>query len=255
MAADVDVTKLIDQQKISQYQIMVAGLCAAVVFMDGFDAQAIGYVAPSLSAAWKLPKGALGPVFGAGLFGLMLGALIFGPVADRIGRKPVIIVSVLWFGVCTLLTVTADSLTTLLVWRLLTGLGLGGAMPNAIALTSEYSPQRSRATMVMFMFIGFSLGSAIGGLIAAQFISKYGWTSVFWLGGLVPIALAPVLYFILPESIRLLALRGNEDQRIRELMARMNSDLRLGDAHFVISEEHPRSEERRVGKGCRSRWS
>jgi AAHS family 4-hydroxybenzoate transporter-like MFS transporter len=238
--ADVDVTRLIDQQKISRYQILVAGLCAAVVFMDGFDAQAIGYVAPSLSAAWKLPKGALGPVFGAGLFGLMLGALILGPVADRIGRKPVIIVSVLWFGVCTLLTVTADSLNTLLVWRLLTGLGLGGAMPNAIALTSEYSPQRSRATMVMFMFIGFSLGSAIGGLIAAQFISKYGWTSVFWLGGLVPIALAPVLYFILPESIRLLALRGTEDQRIRALMARVNPDLQLAQAHFVISEEHPR---------------
>src|SRR5438270_11082271 len=238
MAADVDVTNLIDEQRISRFQIMVAGLCAAVVFMDGFDAQAIGYVAPGLSAAWKLQKGALGPVFGAGLFGLMLGALIFGPVADRIGRKPVIIASVLWFGICTLLTVTADSLNTLLVWRLLTGLGLGGAMPNAIALTSEYSPQRSRATMVMFMFIGFSMGSAIGGLIAAQFISKYGWTAVFWLGGLVPIALAPGFYFILPESIRLLALRGREDQRIRSLTRRPNPGLRLGGAHFVISEEH-----------------
>src|SRR5206468_6324290 len=113
MTGDVDVTGLIDQQKISRFQILVAVLCAAVVFMDGFDAQAIGYVAPSLSAAWKLPKGALGPVFGAGLFGLMLGALIFGPVADRIGRKPVIIVSVLWFGICTLLTVSATSLDSL----------------------------------------------------------------------------------------------------------------------------------------------
>jgi AAHS family 4-hydroxybenzoate transporter-like MFS transporter len=238
--AEVDVTKLIDQQKISRYQIMVAALCAAVVFMDGFDAQAIGYVAPTLSAAWKLQKGALGPVFGAGLFGLMLGALILGPVADRIGRKPVIVVSVLWFGICTLLTITATSLDSLFWWRLVTGLGLGGAMPNAIALTSEYSPQRSRATMVMVMFIGFSMGSAIGGLIAAQFISQYGWTSVFWLGGLVPIALAPILYFVLPESVRLLALRGSEDQRICNLMTRINPDLRLANAHFVISEEHPR---------------
>jgi MFS transporter, AAHS family, 4-hydroxybenzoate transporter len=240
MTGDVDVTKLIDQQKISRFQILVALLCAAVVFMDGFDAQAIGYVGPSLSAAWKLPKGALGPVFGAGLFGLMLGALIFGPVADRIGRKPVIILSVLWFGIATLLTVTATSLDSLFWWRLLTGLGLGGAMPNAIALTSEYSPQRSRATMVMLMFIGFSLGSALGGLIAAQFISKYGWASVFWLGGIVPIVLAPVLYIVLPESIRLLALRGSEDQRIRRFMARINPDLNLAQAHFVISEEHPR---------------
>src|SRR5947209_18498656 len=231
MATDVDITRLIDQQKISRFQILVAVLCAAVVFMDGFDAQAIGYVAPSLSAAWRLPKGALGPVFGAGLFGLMLGALIFGPVADRIGRKPVIIASVLWFGVCTLMTVTADSLNSLLVWRLLTGLGLGGAMPNSIALTSEYSPQRSRATMVMLMFIGFSLGSAIGGLIAAQFISKYGWTAVFWLGGIVPIVLTAVLLFVLPESVRLLALRGTEDQRIRGFLARINPDLRLEQAH------------------------
>jgi AAHS family 4-hydroxybenzoate transporter-like MFS transporter len=240
MAANVDVTRLIDEQRISRFQIMVAGLCGAVVFMDGFDAQAIGYVAPTLSAAWKLPKGALGPVFGAGLFGLMLGALILGPVADRIGRKPVIVVSVLWFGICTLLTVTADSLNSLLVWRLLTGLGLGGAMPNAIALTSEYSPQRSRATMVMVMFMGFSLGSAIGGLIAAQFISKYGWTAVFWLGGLAPILLVPVLWFVLPESVRLLALRGGQDQRIRRFLSRINPDLSLKGAHFVISEEHPR---------------
>jgi AAHS family 4-hydroxybenzoate transporter-like MFS transporter len=238
--SEVDVTKLIDEQKISRFQILVAALCAAAVFMDGFDAQAIGYVAPSLSAAWKLPKGALGPVFGAGLFGLMLGALILGPLADRVGRKPVIVASVLWFGICTSMTVTATSLDSLFWWRLLTGLGLGGAMPNAIALTSEYSPQRSRATMVMVMFIGFSMGSAIGGLIASQFISKYGWTSVFWLGGVVPIVLAPVLYFVLPESIRLLALRGNEDNRIRRLMARINPGLRLENAHFVISEEHPR---------------
>jgi AAHS family 4-hydroxybenzoate transporter-like MFS transporter len=240
MVANVDVTKLIDEQRISRFQIMVAGLCGAVVFMDGFDAQAIGYVAPTLSAAWKLPKGALGPVFGAGLFGLMLGALILGPVADRIGRKPVIVVSVLWFGICTLLTVSADSLDSLLVWRLLTGFGLGGAMPNAIALTSEYSPQRSRATMVMVMFMGFSLGSAIGGLIAAQFISKYGWTAVFWLGGIVPILLVPVLWFVLPESVRLLALRGGQDQRIRRFLGRINPALRLEEAHFVISEEHPR---------------
>ncbi len=239
MATNVEITGLIDQHKISRFQILVTALCAAVVFMDGFDAQAIGYVAPSLSAAWKLQKGALGPVFGAGLFGLMLGALIFGPVADRVGRKPVIVLSVLWFGICTLMTVTADSLTSLFVWRLLTGLGLGGAMPNAIALTSEYSPQRSRATMVMVMFMGFSLGSAIGGLIAAQFISKFGWTAVFWLGGLVPIVLAPVLFLVLPESARLLALRGGQDQRIGRFLKRIDPDLNLEQAHFVISEEHP----------------
>ena len=140
----VNVLALLNDQPISRYQILVAALCAGVVFMDGFDAQAIGYVAPTLSRVWQLKPGALGPAFGIGLFGLTLGALAAGPIADRFGRKPVILFCTLFFGACTLLTVTADSLSTLMVWRFLTGLGLGGAMPNAIALTSEYSPDRSR---------------------------------------------------------------------------------------------------------------
>jgi MFS transporter, AAHS family, 4-hydroxybenzoate transporter len=150
-AKSVDVPALINEHKVSRFQIVVTALCAAVVFMDGFDAQAIGYVAPSLSRAWNLQPGALGPVISTGLVGLMLGALILGPMADRIGRKPVIVFSTFFFALCTLLTVTADTLTGLLVWRFLTGLGLGGAMPNSIALTSEYSPHHSRATLIMVM--------------------------------------------------------------------------------------------------------
>ena len=193
----IDVPALIDRQKIGGFQVLVAALCAAVVFMDGFDAQAIGYVAPSISKAWSLKPGALGPVFGAGLFGLMLGALVCGPLADRIGRKAVIVGCTLSFGICALLTATADSLTSLLVWRFLTGFGLGGAMPNAIALTSEYSPQRSRATMIMVMFCGFSIGSALGGVLAAKLIPAFGWSAVFLVGGAVPIAFAPVLWLVL----------------------------------------------------------
>jgi MFS transporter, AAHS family, 4-hydroxybenzoate transporter len=236
----IDVPALIDRQKIGRFQVLVAALCAAVVFMDGFDAQAIGYVAPSISKAWGLKPGVLGPVFGAGLFGLMLGALIFGPVADRIGRRSVIVACTLFFGICTLLTVTADSLTSLLAWRFLTGLGLGGAMPNAIALTSEYSPHRSRATMIMVMFCGFSVGSALGGVLAAKLIPAFGWTAVFWLGGAVPIAFAPVLWLVLPESIRLLALKGNDDRRVAALLSRMNPLLVFDTAaRFTVHEERP----------------
>ena len=243
MAADaihVNVPALIDARRIGRFQIRVAALCAAVVFMDGFDAQAIGYVAPSLSRAWNLPRGALGPVISAGLFGLMLGALIFGPVADRVGRKPIIVFCTFFFGLCTLLTVTAESTAGLLVWRFLTGLGLGGAMPNAIALTSEYSPGHSRATMVMVMFIGFSLGSALGGALAAQLIPAYGWTGVFWFGGILPLVLVPVLVFGLPESIRLLALRGGQDRRIAKLLARIDPALDVAPGtRFAAPEAHP----------------
>src|SRR5256884_5045662 len=190
-APEVDVPALIDAQKISPFQIRVALLCAAVVFMDGFDAQAIGYVAPTLSKAWSLKPGELGWTFSAGLVGLMLGALAFSPVADRIGRKPVIIFCTLWFGVTSLLTVTAESTTSLLVWRFVTGLGLGGAMPNPIALTCEYAPQRSRATMIMVMFIGFSLGSAVGGAIPAQLAASHGGAERVLLGRHFPLPRGP----------------------------------------------------------------
>jgi len=236
----VDVPALLNGQPISRYQFLVAALCAAVVFMDGFDAQAIGYVAPTLSRAWQLKPGALGPVFGIGLFGLTLGALAAGPIADRFGRKPVILFCTLFFGACTLLTVTADSLSTLMVWRFLTGLGLGGAMPNAIALTSEYSPDRSRASMVMVMFIGFSLGSALGGALAAELVPSYGWTIVFWVGGIVPLVLLPILALWLPESIRLLALREGQNERIAALLGRISPRLRYDpQVQFVAPEEHP----------------
>jgi AAHS family 4-hydroxybenzoate transporter-like MFS transporter len=234
----LDVTSFIDARKVGGFQLVVIALCAAVVFIDGFDTQAIAYVAPSIAKEWKLAPGALGPVFGAGLFGLMVGALILGPVADRIGRKPVIIVSVLAFGLFSLLTVTADSLTSLFMWRFLTGIGLGGAMPNAIALTAEYCPQRRRAALVMVMFIGFSLGSAIGGFLATVLVPRFGWVGVFWVGGLVPLVLAPLLLARLPESIRLLALHGGADHRIRALLARIDADPTLDDAdRFVVAEE------------------
>ena len=157
-ASPVDVAGYIDQQPVGGFQIKLLLTCAAVLFLDGFDTQAIGYVAPALAKEWGLTKAALGPVFSAGLFGLMIGALVFGPLADRIGRKKIIIFSTLAFGIGTLATAFIADVNTLLSIRFLTGLGLGGAMPNAVAMTSEFSPHRRRATMVMIMFCGFSVG-------------------------------------------------------------------------------------------------
>ena len=143
-ASAVDVVDFIDGQPVGGFQIRLLLTCAAVLFLDGFDTQAMGYVAPALAKEWGLSKAALGPVFSAGLFGLMIGALVFGPLADRVGRKTIIILSTLAFGLGALATAAVQDVTSLLIIRFLTGLGLGGAMPNAVAMTSEFNPQRRR---------------------------------------------------------------------------------------------------------------
>lgn len=236
-ASSVDVAGFIDAQPVGGFQIRLLLTCAAVLFLDGFDTTAIGYVAPSLAKEWGLTKGALGPVFSAGLFGLMIGALLFGPLADRIGRKKIIIFSTLAFGIGALVTAFAKDVNTLLAIRFLTGLGLGGAMPNTIALTSEFSPQRRRATMVMAMFCGFSLGAALGGFLAAGLIPHFGWRSVFIVGGVAPLLLVPMLALKLPESVRFLALTGRADARVAQLLGRINPRAVVAAAtRFVVHE-------------------
>ena len=183
----LDVRQFIDEQPFSRFQLMIAVMCGALVFMDGFDAQAMGFVAPALTADLNIARAALGPVISIGLFGMMVGGLLGGPLADRFGRKPVLVVCSFTFGTFSLLTATADSVQSLAIFRLLTGFGLGGAMPNAIALTSEYMPKRFRATAVMTMFTGFTLGAAVGGFVAAGLISRFGWQSVFVVGGVAAV--------------------------------------------------------------------
>jgi AAHS family 4-hydroxybenzoate transporter-like MFS transporter len=233
----IDVADFIDQQPVGAFQIKLLATCAAVLFLDGFDTQAIGYVAPALAKEWGLIKGALGPVFSAGLFGLMIGALVFGPLADRIGRKKIIILSTVAFGIGSLATAFVQDVNSLLAIRFLTGLGLGGAMPNAIAMTSEFNPRRRRATMVMIMFCGFSVGAALGGLLAAALIPQFGWRSVFVVGGVAPLLLAPILLLRLPESVRFLALTGRAHQRVAELLATINPKAAFAPGtRFVIHE-------------------
>jgi AAHS family 4-hydroxybenzoate transporter-like MFS transporter len=190
----LDVQQFIDERRFSPYQWFVLILCFLIVATDGFDTAAIGFVAPSLAQEWHATKAALSPVMSAALVGLAIGAFAAGPLADRIGRKKVLVGSVLVFGALSIACAFAGSVTELAVLRLLTGIGLGAAMPNATTLTSEYAPARKRSFLVNTMFCGFTVGASAGGLVAAALIPQYGWRSVFVAGGLMPIVLGDPLH-------------------------------------------------------------
>jgi MFS transporter, AAHS family, 4-hydroxybenzoate transporter len=237
-AAVLDVREFIDEQPFSRYQFLVAALCAMVVFIDGFDAQVMGPVGPSLTAQLHIARAAFGSVVSSGTLGMMVGALIFGPLADRFGRKPVLVACALTFGAGSLLTSTATSLTQLMGFRIFTGFGMGGAMPNAIALTSEYMPKRSRNAAVMVMFCGFSFGSAFAGWTVAALIRTYGWQSIFLVGGSIPIFVAVLLIALLPESIRFLVIKGGQKRRIFKYLERIAPVALLPDEVITSADEH-----------------
>src|SRR6202049_4235583 len=198
----VDVAALIDQQAVGRFQIGVLLLCASAMLVDGFDTQAIGYVAPALSVALAVKPSALGLVFAAGGLGAILGGLALSAYADRVGRKPIIVGSMLFFAVCTLLISTANTVQQLMWMRFAIGLGLGGVVPNALALSAEFMPKKFRVTLVLMTWLGFSIGSGIAGPVTAYILTQHSWRAVFLFAGILPVVLAPLLIWKLPESLR-----------------------------------------------------
>jgi AAHS family 4-hydroxybenzoate transporter-like MFS transporter len=186
-----------DQNRAPLALLIVCGLC---VIMDGFDVQAMGYVAPAILHDWGIAKASLGPVFGAGLFGMLVGSLTLSVLADRMGRRPVLIGATAFFALGMLATTRATSINQLLALRFLTGCGLGAIMPNAMAIVGEHSPVRVRVTMMMRVSVGFTIGAVVGGLLAAALIPRWGWQSVFYVGGAVPLVIAALMLRYLPES-------------------------------------------------------
>ena len=236
MADTVDIKSFIDERPISAYQWLLVALCFLVIAADGMDVAIMGFVTPSILQEWDISRPAFGIVISAAPFGLVIGALVAGPSSDRFGRKPVLITAVLVFGVLTLLAAYASTPTEMAILRLLAGTGMGAAMPNATTLLSEYAPQRRRSLMITVMFTGFNLGSAGIGFAAAYLIPIHGWRSVLVLGGVVPLLLVPLLLLFLPESARLLALRGAASARIGAVLGRVTRHRFSGNETFVSNE-------------------
>ncbi|MFM0268737.1 MFS transporter [Paraburkholderia sediminicola] len=231
----IDVKDYIEQQKVSSFSLLIFALCFAVVVLDGYDTVAIGYVAQPIVDNWKVSREALAPVMSAALVGLGLGAFLGGPLADRFGRRLLIVGSTAVFGLFSGLSSVAPNIETLMLLRLLTGLGLGAAMPNSVALMSEFAPKRVRSLMVNSQLMGFTAGSAVAGAAAAWLLPQFGWQSVFLAGGIAPAFLVPILFGFLPESAQFMVLKNPSDPRILRILRKLSRSDLPPDALFGLA--------------------
>jgi len=210
--------------------------------MDGFDVQSLGYVAPALSAELHISRVQLGPVLSAAPLGVLIGSIFCSMLADKIGRRPVLIGTTLFYALLTWLTARAYSLEELRIVRVIGGIGMGAIMPNAMALVGEYSPQRSRVTIMMIVSNGFTAGAALGGFVAAWLLPQFGWRSVFYFGATVPVVIAVAMIVLLPESLQFLALQGKalQGKKVADLgrwLKRIDPSLNVSGAQYVVPDE------------------
>lgn len=235
----LDVGEAIDTSPVRPVHYGIFSLCALCMIMDGFDVQALGYVAPAIIGEWKISPALLGPVFGASNLGVLVGQLSFTMLADKIGRRPVLIWGTVAFSLLTILTGMVNSIAELLAMRFIAGAALGSIIPNATALIGEFSPARVRIRLVTYIGIGFTAGAVVGGFVSAWLIPAFGWRSVFYVGGVAPLAIAAGMMLWLPESLRLLVLQNKRPEYVGRWLTKLNPALAFGAAtRFFVREEN-----------------
>jgi MFS transporter, AAHS family, 4-hydroxybenzoate transporter len=234
------VSEIIDQRALSRFQLLIIMLCGLVLVLDGFDTQSIGFLAPSIAASLHLSINIFGPVFAAALIGLMLSSMIAGTIADRVGRKWPIVFATLIFAMFAIATARATTFDELVVFRFLTGLGLGGAIPNVVALTTEYGPKRLQQILVTTLFCSMPLGALLGGLVSSVMLPHWGWRSVFYLGGILPLFVAIILILVLPESIRFLSISGGNRESINKIVLQIAPEIATKEIDFSMEGEDQR---------------
>jgi AAHS family 4-hydroxybenzoate transporter-like MFS transporter len=233
-AETVDVDATLDRARLRGLPLIVLVCSIVTLALDGIDIQVIGFVAPTLTSAFNVSREALAPALAASLIGMALGSLVVGPIGDRVGRRKALLISTLIFGVCTLLGSAASSLRVLTFWRLLTGIGLGGALPNTTALMVEFSPPRWRSQAVAATVVGVPIGGMVGAAIAAPLLPLLGWRAMFALGGAAPLIWLAVMYFITPESPRYLATRPDRADELAAILNRIEEAPRYAGGEIFV---------------------
>ena len=234
MSQIVDIDRLVDDQKIRWFNVSLLVWSFLAMFADGYDFGVLAVAQPELQTLWHVPKEAFGIASSASLVGILFGAPLLGALGDRSGRKRAIVLGSVIYGLCSLAIMFTHSIWQIALVRLMVGIGLGGIMPNAIALNSELSPVRLRATLVTLMFSGITLGSSAPGFVSNWLVPRHGWTVLFLVGAVVPLGVAACLTVALPESVKLLATQPGRQRELVRIARRMRPDLSIAeDAQFV----------------------
>jgi MFS transporter, AAHS family, 4-hydroxybenzoate transporter len=221
----VDVGAVLDEGRWTGYQKLLVFGTALTIILDGVDNQLLPNAVPRLMTEWNQPRPAFVNALAAGPFGMMIGGLLGGIMGDRFGRRTALLTSVITFAVLTIAIAYVNSIDMLLVLRFLAGVGLGGAMPNAAALASEYVPRRQRPSAVTFTIVCIPLGGFIAAEMAAQIIPAYGWRSLFLVGGAIPLVLAVILWKVLPESPRFMAQHRDRWPELNRVLRRIGHNI------------------------------
>jgi MFS transporter, AAHS family, 4-hydroxybenzoate transporter len=240
--ATIDVTEVLDRQKITAFNIRLVILAFLVMMTDGYDLGAAAFAGPGLIKEWGLRGPELGVLLSSSLAAGFFGPPLLGYLADRFGRKRIIVGGAFAFGLFSLAAVATTSLNQLVLTRVLAGVALAGTLPIVVSLINEFAPKQARATMVVLMFTGVTFGGGLPGLIAAKFMAAHGWRILFWVGGLAPLAIAAVLMFTLPESVKYLTLHPARRAELVALLKRIDGMLQIGpDTRFIITGEQNRT--------------
>jgi len=229
----------LEGQRLGPLQIRVAFLCMLAQIFDGYDISSISMAVPALVQAWHIPGRDFANTFVMSSVGIMVGALISGPVGDRLGRKPVLIASLLVLGISSLACVYATTIPMLVAFRFVTGIGIGTLMPTSVALSSDYLPERLRAAVIMVVFTGAPLGGFVGGMAVSQLLPVFGWPVIFVIGGVLPLALIPIVMLWLPESPRFLLMKGRLSESDRRVLGKLGLEIATPTQTLDVARGNP----------------